>query len=93
MLMLVIISWGQDLLIQPVHSIQEARDLKRRIGRDNMDFVIYDSVFLMPLRFDIASRQLADSEVEELKRGSAYPMLVQEGRITVRHGRPVPVRG
>ncbi len=93
MLMMFILSWGCDITIRPVDSVQEAHDFKRRNENRDWDIVVYDSVFLMPFRFDIAWRQLADSEVEELRRGTAFPALVEEGRMEYnRSGRPVLVR-
>lgn len=88
MLMLIIMSWGKDLLIQPVDSLEEARDLRRRIGGDR-DFIIYESHFLIPVRLDRAWRQLGEEEMIEWLNTEAYPRLHEEGRISRRNGKYV----
>ncbi len=86
MLMLIIITWGQDMLIQQTRSVQYVRDLKQRLGGDR-EYIIYDSVFLFPLRLDLAWRQLAEDEVIEYVHGEAYPALEAEGRLVRKHGK------
>ena len=86
--MLIIWAWGTDIVIRPLDSIEEAHRLKRSIGGDR-DYIIYDSNFLMPARFDRAWRQLDEEEQTEWLLGEAWPAVHDEGRVTRHHGKYV----
>lgn len=88
MLMLIIMSWGKDLIIQLVDSFKDAQDLRRRIG-GNRDFIVYESNFLLPLRLDRAWRQLDEEEQVEWLQGEAWPALHEEGRVSRKNGKYV----
>lgn len=85
MLMIIILSWGRDLVIQPLDNIAQAKRLRARMP-DN-DFIIHDSVFLCPIRLDIATRKLREDEVIEFLQTSAYPELLEEGRMFLNNGK------
>lgn len=86
MLMAAIISWGRDLLFMPVESVQYVRALKMRLG-PGKDYIIFDTVFLWPFRFDHAYRELMEDEVIEFIHSQAYPELIKEGRIKLKNGK------
>jgi len=86
MIMVIILSWGKDVILQPVDSFEEAQDLRRRIGGDR-DFIVYESHFLLPIRLDIAWRQLDEEEQVEWLYSEAWPALHEEGRVSRKHGK------
>jgi hypothetical protein len=79
--MVAILSWDKDMIIQPVRSVQEAHNLKRRLCLEDTDYIIHDSVFLCPIKFDHAIRELMESEQVEWVQTMVYPSLVKEGRM------------
>ena len=87
MLMVAILAWGKDLLIQQAQDMVWVRRMKHRLGPET-DIVVYDGAFLFPLRLDIAWRQLQEDEVIEFLHTSSYPLLVEENRITLKNGNP-----
>ncbi len=92
MLMLIILSWGKDLIFQPVDSVQAVHDLKRRLDLKDTDYIIHDSVYLCPIKLDCATRELLESEILEWKMTHVYPALVKEGRMEMnRKGKYVRV--
>lgn len=68
-IMLAILSWGKDLIFQPVDSVQVK----------DTDYIIHDSNFLCPIVMDIATRELTESEQIEWLHTKVYPALVAEG--------------
>jgi hypothetical protein len=88
MLMVAILSWNKDLIIQRVRSIEEARNLKQRLDREDTDYIVHDGVFLCPIKFDHANRELTESEQIEWLQSEVYPSLVREGRMDKKgHGK------
>jgi len=79
--MLAILSWGKDLIFQPVDSVQAVHDLKRRLDLKDTDYIIHDSVYLCPIKLDNANKELTESEILEWKMVHVYPRLVAEGRM------------
>ena len=79
--MVAILSWNKDMIIQPVNSIQEVHNLKRRLAREDTEYIIHDSVFLCPIRFDHANRELTESEQLEWLMTEVYTALEGEGRM------------
>ena len=58
MLIVATLTWGKDLLIQPVSSIQDVHRMKKRLGGDcDRDFVIFDGAFLSPIKLDNAVQE------------------------------------
>ena len=88
MLMVAIITWRKDVLFQLIHSMEEVKRLKRVLGGDR-DFVLYEGVFLCPIKMDHATRQLMEDEVLEFLKEEAYPELIAEGRMELKNGRAV----
>jgi len=85
MLMIAILAWGKDLTIQPLASIAEAKRLRTVLpGRE---LIIHDSVFLSPIKLDIATRQLMEDEKIEFLHTQAYPELFDEGRMLMQNGK------
>lgn len=80
-LMVAILAWGKDMIIQSVHSIQEVHNLKRRLDLEDTDYIIHDNEFLLPIRFDHANRELTESEQIEWLQKMVYPSLVKAGRM------------
>lgn len=80
-IMLAILSWGKDLIFQPVDSVQAVHDLKRRLDLRDTDYIIHDSVYLCPIKLDNANKELTESEILEWKMVHVYPHLVAEGRM------------
>jgi hypothetical protein len=80
-LMVAILRWDRDLIFQPVHSIHDVHDLKRRLDLKDTDYIIHDSVCLCPIKLDCAIRELTESEILEWKMTHVYPNLVTEGRM------------
>ncbi len=66
MLILFILNWGKDIIIQPVPSFQHVKDLKNRINNPNFDYVVYSSQYLTPIKFDNINTQLDDETLTEL---------------------------
>jgi hypothetical protein len=66
MLICAILSWGKDLLIQPVESYQYVKNLKNRLRLDDVDFIVYDSGFYTPIDFDNGTGQKGEDEIIEL---------------------------
>lgn len=83
--MIVILSWGRDLIIQPLDNIAQAKRLRATLP--DRDFIIHDSAFLCPIKLDIATRQLMEDEVIEFLQTQAYPQLLEEGRMFLKNGR------
>lgn len=93
MLMVAIISWGKDLLFMLADSVKAVHALKQRLG-DGRDYIIFDTAFLWPFRFDHAYRELKEDEVIEFVHGQAYPELIAEGRLRLKNGKyPQSIRG
>ncbi len=86
MLMLAILTWEKDLVIQPARSMQWIRDLKRRLDNPDAEFIVFDSNFLNPFRLDHATRQLAEDEVIEWLHMEVYPALLEEGQMYMKNG-------
>lgn len=87
MLMLIILTWGRDLVMGPANSVQDVHDMKRRLDIPDADYIIYDSAFLCPVRFDRATRQLDEEEQIEWLMTEAFPQLEEEGRLVKRQGK------
>ena len=81
--MVAILTWGRDLIIQPIDSIQAVHDLKRRLSGNGAEreFIIHDSNLLCPVKLDNAVRQLDEEEQIEWLMTEAYPALVKEGKM------------
>ncbi len=91
MLILIILSWGKDLIMQPVESVEAAHDLKRRLDKKDTDFIIYEVAFLCPIKFDIATRQLSEEEQLEGMMMEVMPQLEAEGRVIKKGRKYVPL--
>jgi hypothetical protein len=89
--MVAILSWGRDLIFQPVDSIQKVHDMKHRMDLPDTDYIIHDSVFLCPIKMDNAVKEQTESEILEWKMSYAYPKLVEEGRMIKNNGRYRPL--
>lgn len=87
MLMLAILSWGRDLIVQPAQSAEAVHLLRQRIGSDDRDFIIFDGNFLFPLKLDYAVRQLSEEEIVEWLHADVFPALEEEGLLTRKNGR------
>jgi hypothetical protein len=86
MLMVIIFTWEKDMVIQQAESMQQVKDLKRRLDNPNTEFIIHDSNFLFPLKFDHATRQLMEDEIIEWKHTEVYPALLEEGKMLLKNG-------
>lgn len=86
MLMLCILTWGKDLIIQPARSMQWVKDLKRRLDNPNSDFIIFDSNFLSPVKLDNCCTQMMEDEIIEWKHMEVYPALLEEGEMFMKNG-------
>jgi hypothetical protein len=87
MLALAIMTWNHDLIFQPVGSLEEVKELKRRIGSEDRDFVIYEGHMLCPIKLDQATRTLSEEERTEWYYGVVLPALHEEGRVDKKNGR------
>jgi hypothetical protein len=83
--MIIILSWGRDLVIQPLDNIAQAKRLRAKMP--DHEFIIHDSAFLCPVKLDIANRQLMEDEIIEFLQTSAYPELLEEGRMFLKNGK------
>ena len=72
MLICAILDWGNDLLIRPVESTQQVKDLKTRLDMPNVDFIVYDSGYLTPIAFDNFTHILNECEQIELWGNPAH---------------------
>ncbi len=91
MLMLIILAWGKDMVIQPVESVQAAHDLKRRLNKEDTDYIVFEGSFLYPVRLDRATRQLSEEEQLEWMMTEVLPQLEEEGRVIKRGRKYVPL--
>ena len=87
MLMVIILAWNNDLVIQQARSFQHVRDLKNRFNDPNTNFIIHDSNFLCPIKLDNATRQLSEEEQVEWLKTEVYPALEEEGLMERVNGR------
>jgi len=67
MIICAILTWGKDLLIKPVSSFNEVKNLKNRLRLENVDFIVYHSGFFTPIKFDNSyNDEILESEQVEL---------------------------
>ncbi len=97
MLMVAIITWGGDFVLQQVASREEVVRLKKALNngsgpKRDRDFVFHEGNLLCPVTLDRTHRQLSKDEVIEFLRGEAWPKLVEEGRIKMKNGKPILIR-
>lgn len=79
--MLIILTWGKEMIMKPIESFEYVRGLKNRLDLEDTDYIVFDSNFLFPLKLDIATRELTESEQIEWLRTEVYPALVEEGKM------------
>lgn len=91
MLMLIILAWGRDMIIQPIESVQAAHELKRRLNKEDTDYIVFEGAFLYPVRFDRATRQLDEDEQLEWLMTEAFPQLEAEGHVIKKGRKYVPL--
>jgi hypothetical protein len=87
MLMVAILSWNNDLVIQQARSIQDIKNMRARFDNPNTNFIIHDSNFLCPIKFDNCTRQLMEDEQIEWLRTEVYPAPEEEGLMERVNGR------
>jgi hypothetical protein len=93
MLMIFALTWGKDIEILPAtdETWDWVKRKKKKLGPDT-DIIYWDNALLCPFRLDPAYHELSEEEVVEFMNTQVWPKLVEEGRITMKNGRPVRVR-
>jgi hypothetical protein len=89
MLMLAIISWDRDLVFQQIESFEKAKELRRRIGSEDQDFIVYEFYLLCPIKMDHAIQEQSEEDIIEWFKGEVLPKLYDEGRIDMKNGKYV----
>ncbi len=87
MIMLTILAWGKDIVMKPMESVQAIYDLRNRLGLEDTEYIIWDSAFLCPLKFDRAVRVLGEEEQLEWLMTEVFPQLEEEGRVVYERGK------
>lgn len=90
--MLAILTWGHDLFFQPVDSFEKVKELRRRIGSDDRDFIFYEGHLLCPIKMDHAIKTQSEEEIIEWFNGEVLPHLHEEGRIEMKNGKYISKR-
>lgn len=93
MLILAILTWGRDLIFQPIESLQKAKDLRRRIGSDDRDFVVYEGHLLCPIKLDEAVKIMSEEDITEWLHTDVLPALLEEGRVEMMNGKYISKKG
>jgi hypothetical protein len=72
MLVCAILTWGKDLMIMPCDSYEWLKGKRNRLDLPDVDYIIFDSGFFMPINFDNNIRQLDEEEMIELFGNPAH---------------------